>query len=115
VDELLAIGGLEFPSIQGELSKQKEMEDEMWGKAVTSARERADKMLKPLGLRIDSVFGISPVQFSQIEGDIFGPVEKVVVTRAVPPLQPEAASHYRFAPVTVSQRVHVIYLISPAK
>jgi uncharacterized protein YggE len=115
VDELLAIGGVEFVWIQGAVSKQNEIQDEMWEMALASARERADKMLKPLGVKIDSVFAISPVQFPQIEGDIFGPSERVVVTGAVPTMQPEAASHYRLAPVTISQSVHVIYLISPAK
>ena len=115
VDDLLAIGGVEFLSIQGALSKQKDIEDQMWQTALASARERADKMLKPLGQKIDSVFAISPVQFPSIGGDIFGPVERVVVTGALPPMQPEAASHYRLAPVTVSQSVHVIYLISSVK
>jgi uncharacterized protein YggE len=115
VDELLAIGGVEFFSIRGALSKQKEIEDQMWEKALASARERADKMLKPLGLKIDSVFAISPVQFPRIEGDIFGAVEEIVTAGPAAPMQPEAASHYRLAPVTVSQSVHVIYLISPAK
>jgi uncharacterized protein len=115
VDDLLAIGGVEFLLIQGALSKQKEIEDQMWETALANASERANKMLKPLGQKIDSVFAISPVQFPSIGGDIFGPVERVVVTGAVPPMQPEAASHYRLAPVTVSQSVHVIYLISPAK
>jgi len=115
VDELLAIGGVEFTFIQGALSKQRELQDQMWKEALANARERADKIAKPLGLKTDSVFAISPVQFPQIEGDIFSSSERVVVTGALPPIQPEAASHYRLAPVTVSQTVHVIYLISPAK
>jgi uncharacterized protein len=109
VDELLAIGGVEFALIQGALSEQKEIQDQMSEKALANARERADKMLKPLGQKIDSVFAISPVQFPQIQGDIFSPAERVVVTGAVPPMQPEQASHYRLAPVTVGQSVHVIY------
>jgi len=115
VDELLAISGVEFTFIQGALSKRKELQDQMWKAALANARERADKIAKPLGLKTDSVFAISPVQFPQIEGDIFSSSERVVVTGALPPIQPEAASHYRLAPVTVSQTVHVIYLISAAK
>jgi hypothetical protein len=98
VEELLAIGGVEFFSIQGALSKQKEIEDQMSEKALASARERADKMLKPLGLKIDSVFAISPVQFPRIEGDIFGGVEEIVTAGPAAPMRQEAASHYRLAP-----------------
>ena len=115
VDELVAIGGVEFVSIEGALSKQKEIQDQMWEKALASARERADKMLKPLEQKIDSVFAISLVQFPEIEREIFSSAERVIVTGSIPPMQPEEASHYRLAPVTVSQTVHVIYLISPAK
>jgi uncharacterized protein YggE len=115
VDELLSIGGVEFLSIQGALAKQKEIEDQTWGRALADARERADETVKSTGLKIDSLFAISPVQFAQIEGDIFGGTERVVVTGALAPMQPEEVSHYRLAPVTVSERVHVIYLISPAK
>lgn len=115
VDELLTITGVEFLSIQGALSKQREIQDQMSEKALANARVQADKMLKPFQQKIDSVFAISPVQFPQIQGDIFSPAERVVVTGGIPAMQPEEASHYRLAPVTVSESVHVIYLISPAK
>jgi uncharacterized protein YggE len=117
VNDLINIGGVEFSGIEGGLAKQKEIETEMWEKALANAQEQADKTLKPLNMKTDSVFAVSPVSFPEIETGIFGgditrlgvrssraSAERVVVT-------PE----YRFAPVKVTQRVHVIYLISPAK
>lgn len=114
VDDLINIG-TEFYGIEGGLAKQKEIESEMWEKALANGREQAEKTLKPLNMKIDSVFAVSPVSFPEIETGIFGvsryagamqqpEVERVIVT-----------PQYRFAPVRVTQRVHVIYLISPVK
>jgi uncharacterized protein YggE len=114
VDDLINTEGVEFYGIEGGLAKEKEIESEMWQKALANAREEADKTLKPLDMKIGSVFAVSPVSFPEIERGIFGgevsgrpakaEVERVIVT-----------PQYRFAPVRVTQRVHVIYLISPAK
>jgi uncharacterized protein YggE len=114
VDELLTIGGTEFSGIEGGLSKEKEMQDEVWEKTLTDARERAEKTLKTMGMKIDSVFAVSPVTFPEISRNIFrGPgAFAEEVGRAPTKLE---ISQYRLAPVTVSQSVHVIYLISPAK
>jgi len=114
VDELLAISGTEFSGIDGGLSKEKEMHDEVWEKALANARERAEKTLKTMGMKIDSVFAVSPVTFPEISRNIFrGPeVYAEEVGRAPTKLE---VSQYRLAPVIVSQNVHVIYLISPAK
>jgi uncharacterized protein YggE len=114
VEDLINIGGVEFYGIEGALAKQKEIENEMWEKALANARDQADKTLKPLNMKIDSVFAVSPVAFPEIEAGILGAsryagamqqseVERVIVT-----------PQYRFAPVRVTQRVHVIYLISTA-
>jgi hypothetical protein len=46
VDELLAIEGLEFSEIIAGLSREKEMQDEIWKKALINARERAEKPSK---------------------------------------------------------------------
>ena len=56
VDELIAIGGVEFAGIEPELSKNKETEDQLWDKAIANAREQAEKTLKQTGMKIDSVF-----------------------------------------------------------
>jgi uncharacterized protein len=119
VDELLAIGTLEFSGIDPALSKGKETEDQVWEKALADARNRAEKMLKPTGMKIDSVFAMSPVSFPEIAGTMLRRSEShmtqaVIVTGYNVPPQ-EGQSQYRVAPVTVNQSVHVIYLISPAK
>lgn len=115
VDDLINIGA-EFYGIEGGLAKQKEIESETWEKAVANAREQANKTLQPLNMKIDSVFAISPVSFPSIVTGIFG---DEISSRAAP-MQAEAervsvTPQYRFAPVKVTQRVHVIYLISPTR
>jgi uncharacterized protein YggE len=49
-DELIGGGGVEFSGIEGGLSKEKEkqIEAELWQKALTSAREKAETTLKAL-------------------------------------------------------------------
>lgn len=117
VDELLAIGGTEFSGIETGLIKEREVREEIFEKTLADARERAERTLKTLGMKIDSVFGVSPVAFPEIRSRIFGQegTERVVVTGSYIPSGDMAASQYRLAPVSVSQSVHVIYLISPAK
>jgi hypothetical protein len=63
-------------------------------------------------MKVDSVFAVSPVGFLETQRRIFesGIRAEAVAERVITP-QPE----YRLAPITMSQSVHVIYLISPAK
>ena len=113
-DELVGIQGVEFSGIDGGLAKEKEIEPEVWQKALGNAREQAEKTLKPLNMKIDSVFAVSPVSFPSIQSRIFGSEEFYGPREAMAmaaPSQPQ----YRLAPITISQGVHVIYLISPAK
>jgi uncharacterized protein YggE len=116
VDELIAVGTIEFSGIDAGLSKEKEMQDEVWGKALANARERAEKTLKDIGMKIESVFAVSPVTFPEIKQKIFGSTEVIALRNAMvsQPVKPDP-THYRLAPVAVNQSVHVIYLISPAK
>ena len=67
VDELIAVGGVEFSGIDAGLSKEKEMQEEVWQKALVNARERAEKTLKAMGMKVDSVFAVSPVTFTEIQ------------------------------------------------
>src|SRR4051812_12978447 len=125
VDHLLAIGGVEFSGIEPGLTKEKQIRDEMFEKAVANARERAEKTLKAVDMKIDSIFAVSPVAFPSIRSRIFGDdmspeatTERVVVTGRYLPASAvgnPVVSEYRLAPLVVSQNVHVIYLISPAK
>jgi uncharacterized protein YggE len=83
-DDLIAIGGVEFSGIDGGLAKEKEMENELWNKALANAHERAEKTLKPMNMKIDSVFAISPVPIPEISSTIFpkerAGYERVIVT-----------------------------------
>ncbi|CAN5606063.1 SIMPL domain-containing protein [soil metagenome] len=72
VDDLIALGGLEFSGIQEGLGKEKEVMDESWGAALADARTKAEKTLKTSGMTIRSVFAISPVNFPEIGSRIFG-------------------------------------------
>lgn len=111
VDELIAVGGVEFSGITGGLSSEKEVRDELEKKALANAREEADKTLKDLGMKIDSVFAVSPVPFPAIEQKIFGEgSERVFVTGSYIPTN---TPQYKLAPLEITQSVHVIYLISP--
>lgn len=114
VDDLIALGGLEFSGIQEGLGKEKEVMDESWGAALADARTKAEKTLKTSGMTIRSVFAISPVNFPEISSRIFGS-SQVAFSVARDLLNKQGVSQYRLAPVTVSQSVHVIYLIAPAK
>ena len=113
VNDLIGLGGVQFYEAKGELSQEREIGQQLTDKALTNARERADKTAKGMGVKIESVFAISTVSFPQIQSEMF-PTEKVVVTGMNIPSS-QSAPEYHLAPITVAQEVHVIYLISPAK
>jgi uncharacterized protein YggE len=112
VDQLIGITGVEFSDVDPGLTKEKKLQEEIWDEALVNAREQADKTAKAMGVKIDSVFAISPTPFPQIRGQMFPSgygeetVERVIVS---------GRADYRLGSITVSQNVHVIYLISPAK
>jgi uncharacterized protein YggE len=112
VDELLAIAGVEFSGIDAGLSKEKEVQDEVWEKALKNARERAEKTLQAVGMKIDSIFALSPVAFPEIRQKIWGYEQSA---SQAPNEGFRILPQYRLAPVSINQNVHVIYLISPAK
>jgi uncharacterized protein YggE len=116
IDELIALGGAEFTEpTEGDLSKRKEIEKQIVERALTNARENAEKTAKAMGVKIESIFAVSPIEFTKIEETMIGAgTERVTVTgRNIP--APAPAPEYRLEPITVSQTVHAIYLISPAK
>ena len=80
--------------------------------ALVNAREQADRIAKGMGVTIDSVFAISSKPFPQILSTMLSSeYDEVSRGRTVVTGEPE----YLLGPMTVSQSVHVIYLISPAK
>ncbi len=116
VNELLAMGVENFSGIQPGLNEEKKLEDEAWVKALANAKESAGKTLQAAGMKIDSVFAISPVPFPEIGPRIFGGgFQGVAAYSAREVARKLDPSQYRLAPITVNQRIHVIYLISPVK
>ena len=112
----MAFGGLEFSQIESALSNRTTVEDQLWDKALNDSRDRADKTVKKMGMKIDSIFAISPETFPAIETKIFGG-ERLIVTGSNIPTTRERIdpTHYRLEPISIAQAAHVIYLISPAK
>lgn len=116
VDDLLAISGLQFTRIDSGLADEKEVYAELSVKALSNARENAEKTLKALGMKIDRVFAVSPVSVPEARDRMTKRGEHVVITGSYIPAEPKLdAKLYRLASVTRGQSVHVIYLISPAK
>jgi len=115
VDELLANAGVEFSSIDAGLSNEKQMQEEIGKRALINAREQAEKTLKEIGMKIDSIFAVSPVAFTEIQRRIFGSGIPTAEYESALPAGGRNTSEYRLAPIAVSQSIHVIYLISPAK
>lgn len=114
VDELIALPVEEFSSIEEGFSEPKKLEDEVWEKALTNAKNRAEKTLAAAGSKLGSLFAISPVSFPQITRRIFeGGGETYASQKSVEP-DKITSDNYRLRPISVKQSVHVIYLIQPA-
>jgi uncharacterized protein YggE len=125
VDDLVATVNAEFSHYEGikeGYSKEKEIDKQLWEEAVVNARADAERTLKKAGMKIDSIFTISPVPIPEItsrtfpKGESGQGVEKVIVTGSnIPTPESRLPSEYRLTPITFQQIVHVIFLISPAK
>jgi len=116
LEELIPVGGIEFSETETDLSNRKDMEDQLRDKALANARDRAEKTLKGMAMKIDSVFLVSPVSPTAIENEIFGGIERLGVRSSEASYRRASNTpEYRLAPVKLSQSVHIIYLISPAK
>jgi uncharacterized protein YggE len=114
-DELIRVQGAEFSGVEGGLSKEKELQEQLGDKALADARAKAEKSLKPMNLKIDAVFAVTPISPAEIEGKIFGEITRLGVRGSEAAARAEPPPEYRLAPVSISQEAHVIYLISPAK
>jgi uncharacterized protein YggE len=115
VNDLIGTGRVEFSSIDAGVSDREQKREEVWKKALADAHDQAEKTLKTVSMKIDSVFAISPVPFPDIQQEMFrsrtggtaGVEERHMIELS--PLE------YRLAPVTISESAYVIYLISPLK
>jgi len=117
VDDLIAAANVEFTGIEGSFSKGEDVSNELWDKALADARKQAEKTVKQMGMKIDSVFAISPVPIPEIQSTMFPKgAERVIVTGSnIPTTEDRVGPEYRLQPLSFSQSVHVIYLISPAR
>ena len=112
----MALGGVRLRYISGEVSDREKLSEELWPKAIANAREQAEKTLKPMGMKIDSVFAVSSIDFGEIKGEFLKSGERVVVTGMnILPTPPDQPSEYRLEMIVIESTAHVIYLISPAK
>jgi uncharacterized protein YggE len=129
VDDLVANVNAEFSSYGGiseGYSKETEIGKTLWEDAVANSRAEAERTLKNTGMKVDSIYVISPVPIPEITSRMFpkgesktgtgAEAEDVVVTGSnIPTPEPRLPSEYRLTPISFRQIVHVIYLISPAK
>ena len=114
-DEIMAVGGVSLRYVGGEVSNREKVGEELWPKAIANAREQAEKTLKPMGMKIDSVFAVSSIDFGEIKGEFIQGGNRVVVTGMNIPAPPDQPSEYRLQMIGIESTAHVIYLISPAK
>jgi uncharacterized protein YggE len=114
VDDLLALPIDDFDGISEKLSNEKQFHETVQAEAIANARKDAEKTAAASGVKVGQVFAVSPINFGEIHSAIFGEgghsesFSKSVVQ------QPDPRA-YRFAPVKVSEHVHVIFLIDPLK
>jgi uncharacterized protein len=114
-DQIMALGGVKLRYVNGEVSNREKIGEELWPKAIANAREQAEKTLKPMGMKIDSVFAVSSIDFGEIKGEFLQGGNRVVVTGMNIPTPPDQPSEYRLEMIFIESTAHVIYLISPAK
>lgn len=109
------LGGVYLSHISGERSDRDKLGEELWPKAIANAREKAEKTLKPMGMKIDSVFAVSSIYFGDITGEFLEHGERVIVTGMNIPTPPDTPSEYRLEMIRIESRAHLIYFISPVK
>lgn len=115
VDELIKGVNAEFSQIEPQYSKIEEWKRELWGKAIVDARQQAENTARPAGMKVLSVFAMSPVSIPDIGPTMFPKTELEggVVAYSRMAAQEVAPSEYRLAPISLTQTIHVIYLIGP--
>ena len=114
-DQIMQLGGVKLSRISSQVSNSEKIGEELWPKAIEDAREKAEKTLKPLALKIESVFAVSSIAFEQVAPEFLKSGDGVIVTGMNIPTPPDQPSEYRLEVATIESRAHVIYLISPAK
>jgi uncharacterized protein YggE len=114
-DQIMELGGVRLDYISAEVANRDKIGEDLWPKAIANAREKAEKTLKPLGMKIESVFAVSAIDFGEIAGEFTKGANRVIVTGMNIPTAPDQPSEYRLENARIESTAHVIYLISPAK
>jgi len=116
VNELieLRVEGLDNPQLA--YSKAAERSVALKQAAMTQARKEAEDLVTSTGARITGVFAVSPIAFGEIPQAIFGgsgprPMPLAYEARAG---KGSAGDKYLFDEITLSERLHVIFLVEPA-
>jgi uncharacterized protein YggE len=102
---------------QTSFSKSAEHATELKKAALAQARREADDIAASLGARITAVFAVSPIAFGEIPQAIFGgsgPRPMVRTFDLAMSAAKNSGDKYVFDQLTLSERLHVIFLIEPA-
>jgi uncharacterized protein len=118
VDGLIA---LRIDALQGahpSYSKDAEASARLKKAALAQARQQAEDLAAGMNARITGVFAAAPIAFGEIPRVMFGgdgggpqPMMHTMAMRA----EKSAEDKYVFDKLTLSERLHVIFLVEPAK
>ncbi len=100
-------------------SKAGEIASRLKRSALDNARSQAEALAAGMDARVTGIFAASPIAFGQIHGAIFGSSGSgEIITLSAFSIQSEhaaTADRYILAPLTLTERLHVIFLIEPVK
>jgi uncharacterized protein YggE len=111
VDDLIGAANAELNSIEPQFSKADEVRDQLWKQAIADARQRAERTAKEAGMKIQSVYAISPISIPDIEPTMFPRSDMLPGAARQAAAGYQVSSQYHLAPIHLSQSVHMIYLI----
>jgi uncharacterized protein YggE len=118
IDGLIALRIDSLQGAQPSTSKAAEAAARLKKAALAQARQQADDLAAGMNARITGVFAASPIAFGEIPQAIFGgpgggpqPMMHTMAMRA----EKSAEDKYVFDKLTLAERLHVIFLVEPAK
>lgn len=118
VDGLIALHVDSLQGAQPSYSKATEASARLKKAALAQARQQAEDLAAGMNARVTSVFAASPIAFGEIPPAIFGgpgggpqPMMMTMAMRA----EKAPEDKYVFAKLTLAERLHVIFLVEPAK
>lgn len=118
VNELVALRIESIDNAQPGYSKRDEGSVRLKKAALAQARQEAQEIASSMGAHITGVFAVSPIAFGEIPHAIFGGAGGGPLARtynyAMAEGKNSAGDKYVFDQLTLSERLHVIFLIEPA-